>query len=56
MTPTSLPDLSFVKQESFLDRDRAAHLLRSEGLNAHRFLSLQDICEKLGAWRRHYNE
>lgn len=34
MTPTSLPDLSFVKQESFLDRDRAAHLLRSEGLNA----------------------
>jgi putative transposase len=25
-------------------------------LNAHWFLSLQDACEKLEAWRRHYNE
>src|SRR3546814_4689841 len=30
--------------------------LRSECLNAHWFLSLQDTCEKLEAWRRHYNE
>ena len=29
--------------------------LRSECLNAHWFLSLQDACEKLEAWRRHYN-
>ncbi len=29
--------------------------LRSECLNAHRFLLLQDACDKLGAWRRHYN-
>jgi len=30
--------------------------LRSECLNAHWFLSLEDACEKLDAWRRHYNE
>lgn len=30
--------------------------LRSECLNAHWFLSLQDACEKLEARRRHYNE
>lgn len=30
--------------------------LRSECLNAHGFLSLEDACEKLEAWRRHYNE
>jgi putative transposase len=30
--------------------------LRSECLNAHWFLSLEDACEKLEAWRRHYNE
>lgn len=30
--------------------------LRSECLNAHWFLSLQDACKKLEAWRRHYNE
>lgn len=30
--------------------------LRSECLNAHWFLSLQDACEKLEQWRRHYNE
>ena len=30
--------------------------LRSECLNAHWFLSLQYACEKLEAWRRHYNE
>lgn len=30
--------------------------LRSEWLNAHWFLSLQDAREKLVAWRRHYNE
>ncbi|AOL24140.1 putative transposase [Erythrobacter litoralis] len=30
--------------------------LRSECLNAHWFLNLQDACEKLEAWRRHYNE
>ena len=30
--------------------------LRSECLNAHRFLSLEDAYEKLEAWRRLYNE
>ena len=30
--------------------------LRSECLNAHWFLSIQDACEKLETWRRHYNE
>lgn len=30
--------------------------LRSECLNAHCFLSLQDACEKLETWRRHYND
>ena len=30
--------------------------LRSECLNAHWFLSLQDACEKLEDWRRYYNE
>ena len=30
--------------------------LRSACLNAHWFLNLQDACEKLEAWRRHYNE
>ncbi len=30
--------------------------LRSECLNAHWFLWLQDACEKLEAWRKHYNE
>ena len=30
--------------------------LRSECLNAHWSLSLEDACEKLEAWRRHYNE
>lgn len=30
--------------------------LRSECLNAHWFLSMQDACEKLEAWRRRYNE
>ncbi|MEQ8747393.1 IS3 family transposase [Pyruvatibacter sp.] len=30
--------------------------LRSECLNAHWFMSLQDASEKLEAWRRHYNE
>jgi putative transposase len=30
--------------------------LRSECLNAYWFLSRQDACEKLEAWRRHYNE
>jgi hypothetical protein len=25
-------------------------------LNAHWFLSQEDACEKLEAWRRHYNE
>jgi putative transposase len=30
--------------------------LRSECLNAHWFLSLEDACEELEAWRRHYNE
>jgi putative transposase len=30
--------------------------LRSECPNAHWFLSLEDACEKLEAWRRHYNE
>jgi putative transposase len=30
--------------------------LRTECLNAHWFLSLQDACEKLEDWRRYYNE
>jgi putative transposase len=30
--------------------------LRSECLNVRWLLSLQDACEKLEAWRRHYNE
>lgn len=30
--------------------------LRSECLNAHRFMSLADAREKLEDWRRHYNE
>ena len=30
--------------------------LRSESLNAHWFLTLQDAFEKLEVWRRHYNE
>jgi putative transposase len=30
--------------------------LRSECLKAHWILNLQDACEKLEAWRRHYNE
>jgi putative transposase len=30
--------------------------LRSECLNAHWCFSLEDACEKLEAWRRHYNE
>lgn len=29
---------------------------RRARMNAHWFLSLQDACEKLEAWRRHYNE
>ena len=30
--------------------------LRSECLNTHWFLSLEDACERLERWRRHYNE
>ena len=30
--------------------------LRSECANTHWFLSLEDACEKLDRWRRHYNE
>ena len=30
--------------------------LRSECLNAHWFLSLQDACEKLDRWHRHCND
>lgn len=30
--------------------------LRCECLNAHWFLNMQDACEKLERWRRHYNE
>jgi putative transposase len=30
--------------------------LRSECLNTHWFLSLEDACEKLERWRRLYNE
>ncbi|MFZ7090827.1 integrase core domain-containing protein, partial [Primorskyibacter sp. 2E233] len=30
--------------------------LRSECLNAHRFMSLADAQEKLEGWRRHFNE
>ena len=31
-------------------------IVRSAVLNAHWLLSLEDACEKLEAWRRHYNE
>lgn len=34
MTSITLPDLSFANRESFLDRDRTAHILRSENLDA----------------------
>lgn len=34
MTHPASPDLSFIRQESFLDRERAAHILREEGLDA----------------------
>ncbi len=39
-------------------KKKYAGLLPSEmrRLNAHWFLSLEDACEKLEAWRRHYNE
>lgn len=30
--------------------------VRSECLNTHWFMSLQDACEKVEAWRRYYNE
>ena len=30
--------------------------LRSECVNTHWFMSLEDACEKLDRWRRHYNE
>lgn len=30
--------------------------LRGECVNTHWFLSLEDACEKLDRWRRHYNE
>lgn len=30
--------------------------VRSECLNTHWFMSLQDACEKMEAWRRYYNE
>ena len=30
--------------------------LRSECLNAHWFLSMEDACEKIEKWRKHYNE
>lgn len=30
--------------------------LRSECVNTHWFLSLEDACDKLDRWRRHYNE
>ena len=30
--------------------------LRSECLNTHWFMSREDACEKMEAWRRHYNE
>ena len=30
--------------------------LRAECLNAHWFMSLADAVEKLGDWRRHYND
>jgi hypothetical protein len=41
------------------DPSRVVHrledILRAR-MNAHWFLSLEDACEKLEAWRRHYNE
>ncbi|WP_082385158.1 MULTISPECIES: integrase core domain-containing protein [unclassified Citromicrobium] len=30
--------------------------LRSECLNAHWFINLQDACEKLEAWRKHHDK
>lgn len=36
--------------------DAFSSKLRSECLNAHWFLLLQDACEKLKAWRRHHND
>ena len=34
MTQNAFPDLSFLRNEGFLDRDRAAHILRTENLDA----------------------
>lgn len=34
MTSTALPELSFIREEGFIDRDRAAHILRAEQLDA----------------------
>lgn len=34
MTSTALPELSFIREEGFIDRDRAAHILRTEQLDA----------------------
>lgn len=34
MTSTALPELSFIREEGFIDRDRAAHILRTEHLDA----------------------
>ncbi len=42
-----MPDKAFI--EAFNSK------LRSECLNTHWFLSLEDACEKLERWRRHYN-
>lgn len=49
--PNDVWPMDFVHDELATDRK-----LRSECLNARWFLSLQDACEKLEAWRRHYNE
>lgn len=51
--------LDFSRPGKFIDNafiDAFNSKLSSGCLNAHCFLSLQDACEKLEAWRRHYNE
>jgi len=45
------------REESDIAEPKAKRLTEKIArLNAHWFLSLQDACEKLEAWRRHYNE
>ena len=46
-----------MKASKFTDAQKALNSkLRSECLNAHRFMGLEDTAEKLEAWRRDHNE